>query len=284
MLPGLPSWFTYLLRGVSPLGSTDLSSLRVVTNTGGSIPAPVLEDMLGVFAHCRIFLNYGLTESYRTSYLDPALIRARPRSIGKGIPGVSVAVLREDSLPAAADEEGEIVHRGAYLCMGYWSDPEASARALRPDPLAPAGCPAPRPALFTGDYGHMDADGFLYYHGRRDHLLKSMGVRVSPGEVEELLHGSGLVREVAVFGRPHDLIGDEVWAAVVPRDDDADAVMARLRAHARRVMSPYMQPRRYLVKASLPRTPSGKIDYPALRDEAGRAPSASLTGSPAAAR
>jgi acyl-CoA synthetase (AMP-forming)/AMP-acid ligase II len=276
VLAGLPSLYVYLLRGVSPVRSTDLSSLRLLVNTGGAVPLPVLREMLEVFPHCRIALNYGLTESYRSATVDPALVRTRGDSLGQPIPGVDLIVVREDGSLAAPGEVGEIVHRGDYLCLGYWNDPQATARALRPDPLMPAGSPYPGRVLFTGDLGYRDADGFLYFRGRRDRQLKSMGVRVSPDEIEELLFSSGLAREVAVFGMPHDLLGDEVWAAVVAREKDQD-VRRELERYARPRMSQYMQPRRWLVLPALPRTPNGKVDYPALAAAAAPIASAQLT-------
>jgi len=264
---GIPSLFTYLLRGVSPFRATDVSSIRVVSNTGGSIPAPILEELLDRFTHSRVCLNYGLTETYRTAYLDPVLVRDHPTSIGRGIPGVAVAIVREDGSIAAPEEEGEIVHRGDYICMGYWNDPEATARSIRPDPLAPSGVCVPTRALFTGDYGVIDERGLLYFRGRRDHQLKSMGVRVSPTEVEEILYRSTLVRETAVFGIKHDFLGDEVWAAIVP-SGGLENVPSALRHYARRVMSPHMAPARYLVFDELPKTRTGKIDYVALKQRA----------------
>jgi acyl-coenzyme A synthetase/AMP-(fatty) acid ligase len=265
VLPGLPSWFTYLLRGVSPFRETDISSLRIITNTGGKIPDAVFADMLDAFSHCRIFLNYGLSETYRSSFLNPELLRAKAPSIGKGMPGVDLVVLRENGTMAEAGETGEIVHRGDCVFLGYWNDPDTTAKALRPDPLLPAGAPNTRPAMFTGDLGYTDQDGFLYFAGRRDHQLKSMGVRVSPGEVEELLHESGLLAEAAVFGVPHEMLGDEVIAAVVPRAG-MNADRRALDRHCRAVMSQHMMPRRYLFLDSLPKTTSGKTDYPALKN------------------
>lgn len=271
VLPGVPSLFTWLLRGPARSDGIDLSCLRLITNTGGAIPDQVLEGMLDLFAPARILLNYGLTETYRTSCLDPALIRERWGSIGRPIPGVEVEIRREDGSLAGAGEIGEIVHRGGSLFRGYWADPEATDRALRSDP---ADSTAPR-VLFTGDLGRRDEDGFLYFVGRRDHQLKSMGVRVNPSEVEAMLDASGLVQEVAVFGIPHDLMGHEIWAAVVLRQDEPDGER-KLAAYAHRTMSRYMKPRRYLVKGALPRTHTGKVDKPALVAEAGRLPSHSL--------
>jgi acyl-coenzyme A synthetase/AMP-(fatty) acid ligase len=267
VLAGVPSLYTYLLRGVSPFRTADLSSIAVVTSSGGRIPSPILEEMRSLLPGRRFFLNYGLTESYRTSYLDPSLIDERPTSIGKPIPGVDVVVLRDDDTIAEANEVGQLVHRGDYLCLGYWNDPEATARSLRPDPLAVPGTPSPHLVLYTGDYGYRDDDGFLYFVSRRDSQLKSMGVRVSPPEVEDLIYQSGWVIEAAVLGRPHELLGDEVWAVVVPASGYEGTIVDQLSAYSRKVMSPYMTPRRYLVKPSLPKTTSGKIDYQALKTE-----------------
>ena len=266
VLAGIPSVFTYLLRGVSPFRTTDVSSIRVITNTGGAIPAPVLDDLFDMFPRTDVFLNYGLTETYRTSYLDPALARSRRTSIGRAIPGVETLVVREDGTRAAPGEIGEIVHRGDYICMGYWNDPDATAAAIRPDPSAPPGAPRLL-AFFTGDHGMVDEEGLLYFRGRRDHQLKSMGVRVNPAEVEELLYSSGLVREVAVVGAPHELIGDEICAFVVPHTVEP-GLTERLGRYARGVMSPYMVPRRFVERPELPKTPTGKTDYPQLRRQA----------------
>jgi acyl-CoA synthetase (AMP-forming)/AMP-acid ligase II len=273
VLPGIPSLFTWLLRGPARPRGVDVACLRMVTNTGGTIPELVLDDLLDLFAGSQVFLNYGLTETYRTSCLDSSLVRERPTSIGRPIPGVEVEIRREDGSLADPGEVGEIVHRGGSLFCGYWGDREATDRALRPDPGDPS---APR-VLFTGDLGRRDEAGFLYFVGRRDHQLKSMGVRVNPSEIEALLDASGLVQEVAVFGIPHDLIGHEIWAAVVLREDDPNAER-KLSAHAHRVMSRYMKPRRFLMKAALPRTHTGKVDKRALAAEAALSPSRALLG------
>ena len=281
VLAGIPSVFTYLLRGVSPFRATDRSSIATITNTGGTIPSPVLNDLFELFADARVFLNYGLTETYRTSYLDPALARTQRHSIGRGIPGVHVAVVHENGEVAAPGELGEIVHRGDYICLGYWNDPAATARAIRRDPLAPEGCVMAPNAFFTGDYGVIDDNGLLTFCGRRDQQLKSMGVRVNPTEVEELLHSSGMVREVAVVGVPHEMIGDEICAFVVPADGVAH-VWDALGRFSRGAMSPFMVPRRFVSCDELPKTPTGKIDYLRLRQRA-RGGAAELTPSAAMA-
>ncbi|GGH24711.1 AMP-dependent synthetase [Alsobacter metallidurans] len=261
---GIPSIFALLTRGVSPLRGTDLRSLRLIMNTGGKIPPAIFADMAGVFNGAKFSLNYGMTETYRTAGLPVDLADRYPESVGFAYPGVSVAIIREDGTEAAIDEMGEIVHRGVGVFLGYWGDPSATEKVRRPDPLwRYPGVDAPK-AVFSGDLGWKDASGLLYVKCRRDRLVKSMGVRVSPDEVEELLRGTGLVADAIVFGLPHDLIGEQVVAAVVAADEGSDP-LPELKAAARRIMSPYMQPRAYRSFQSFPLTPNGKPDVPRIR-------------------
>ncbi len=276
VLAGTPSLYTFLLRGLSPLPQTDVSSLRILTSSGGTIPPSIRSELLDRFSEARIVLNYGLTETYRTAFLDPALVHTHADTIGRPIPGVDVVVVDDRGLPLPAGEVGEIVHRGDYICLGYWGDDAATQRAVRPDPCLSMSGAALGRALFTGDYGFIDIDGFLHFRGRRDHQLKSMGVRVSPSEVESLLFSSGMVHEVAVFGIEHDMLGHEVWAAVVI-NSESEAGVSRLQAYVRETMSPYMQPRRWLRLEHLPRTVTGKVDYPELRRAAAAQPSRRIT-------
>ena len=256
----LPAIFALLLRGLSPLRETNLSSLRLVTNTGGLIAPSIFADVLQVFSHCEISLNYGLTETYRSAGLPMTLARERPESVGFAYPGVTLTVVREDGTEAEPDEVGEVVHRGTGTFLGYWEAPDATARVLRPDP----SCPAGGTAVFTGDLGWKDRAGFLMVKGRRDRLIKSMGVRVSPDEVETLIRGTGLVRDVAVVGIPHDVIGEMVVAAVTIADNAPDPLL-QLKALSRRAMSQHMQPRAYRILDAFPLTPNGKTDFSALR-------------------
>ncbi|MEE9355089.1 MAG: AMP-binding protein [Methylococcaceae bacterium] len=261
VLAGVPSLFTYLLHDISPFKQTDLSSIRIITNTGGTIPSRVLNELLRLFKQAAFYLNYGLTESYRSTYLDPSLINQKQNSIGKPIPGVDIVIVRDNGTLAKAHEVGEIVHRGDYIFLGYWNNPEKTEVILRPDPASPEGG---RLSLFTGDFGYQDNEGFLYFQGRRDHQLKVMGVRVSPDEVEQLIYQSELVGEIAIFGIKNELLGDEIWAAVVPIDPDIDVRLLLIK-HAKRVMTLNMAPRNYLVLDTLPKTTSGKIHFEKLK-------------------
>lgn len=266
ILAGVPAVFADLLAGLAPIREIDRSSVRLITNTGSRIPDPVRKGLVELFPDAALSLNYGLTETYRSATLPPALAASHPASVGHALPGVELSVLRPDGTEAAAGEEGEIIHRGAGVFLGYWAEPERSAQVLRPDPFwTDPDRPAPN-AVFTGDLGHKDAEGRLYIHGRRDRQMKSMGVRVSPDEIEGLLMASGQLREAAVVARPNEMLGDLIVAVVsLPEGSDEAAVLKALKRHARVMMSPYMQPRDWIVLAALPRNPNGKVDYPALK-------------------
>lgn len=266
ILAGVPAVFADLLAGLAPIHEIDRSSVRLITNTGSRIPDPVRAGLIGLFPDAALSLNYGLTETYRSATLPPAMAAAHPASVGFALPGAALAVLRPDGSEAAPGEEGEIVHRGAGVFLGYWDEPERTAQVRRPDPLwADPDTPAPM-AVFTGDLGHKDAEGRLYIHGRRDRQMKSMGVRVSPDEVEGLLLSSGVLREAAVVARAHEMLGDLIVAVIsLAEGADEAAVLKALKRHARATMSPYMQPRDWIVLPALPRNPNGKVDYPALK-------------------
>ena len=278
VLAGVPAVFADLLSGLAPIRETDRRSVRLITNTGSRIPDPVRRGLSELFPDAALSLNYGLTETYRSASLPLAEAAQCPASVGYALPGVVLTVLRPDGTDADGSEaartqadvgeEGEIIHRGAGVFLGYWNDPERTAKVLRPDPLWAGPAHLAPMAVFTGDLGHKDAGGRLYIHGRRDRQMKSMGVRVSPDEVEQLLLASGLLREVAVVARSHDVVGDLIVAMVSlpegPADHPADLVLRALKRHARATLSPYMQPRDYVVLPALPRYPNGKVDYPAL--------------------
>lgn len=268
VLPGIPSSFAYLLRGVSPFRQTDLSSVRLATNTGGTIPADVFTELLDLLGDAEFVLNYGLTETYRSGFLPAHLTKQHPTSIGRGIPGVHLAVVRDDDTIASPGEVGQIVHRGAYVCLGYWGNPQATEAALRRDPLIGKDHPPGSPVFYTGDMGYTDETGLLYFHGRRDRQLKCMGVRVSPREIEEILLTCDAIEETAVFGLDHEILGKEIWAAVVASAGPPPTVPI-LNQFAMDRMSPYMQPRKWLMVGSLPKTHTGKTDYPALEQMAG---------------
>lgn len=263
VLAGVPAVYAELAFGLAPIADTARDSIRLLTNTGSKIPAPVLDRLVALFPGADLSLNYGLTETYRSAMLPVALARSRPESVGRAAPGVVLKVLRADGSPAAPGEEGEIVHAGAGVFDGYWNDPERSASVLTEVTLDSG---AVLRAVRTGDFGHFDEDGLLYLHGRRDRQIKCMGVLVSPEEVEQALYQTGLLREVAITAAEHLTFGSLITAHVVPMDDTVTdkALVKALREKARAAMSAYMQPRAFVRHAALPRNANAKVDYAAL--------------------
>jgi acyl-CoA ligase (AMP-forming) (exosortase A-associated) len=241
--------------------------LRYIANTGGRMPLETLRRLRKLLPRTRPFLMYGLTEAFRATYLPPEEVDRRPDSIGKAIPNSEVLVLREDGTPCAPNEPGELVQRGALVAMGYWNDPQKTAERFRPLPGREPGLVLPELAVFSGDTVRMDEEGFLYFIGRRDEMIKTSGYRVSPTEVEEVLYSTRLVSEAAAFGVEHPVLGQAIVAAVTPLEGTALEAEALL-AECRRRLPGYMLPAHVAVRAgTLPRNPNGKIDRKRLAAE-----------------
>ena len=247
--------------------------LRYIANTGGRMPLETLTTLRGMLPKTRPFLMYGLTEAFRATFLPPEQADVRPDSIGKAIPNAEIMVLREDGSECAPNEPGELVQRGALVAMGYWNDPEKTAERFKPLPArAPgrqSGLVLPEIAVFSGDTVRRDEEGYLYFIGRRDEMIKTSGYRVSPTEVEEILYATRLVGECAAFGVAHDTLGQSIVViATAPAGGTLDT--AALLAECRARMPAYMVPGRIEVREGpLPRNPNGKIDRKTLASEVG---------------
>jgi acyl-coenzyme A synthetase/AMP-(fatty) acid ligase len=201
---------------------------------------------------------YGLTEAFRSTYLDPALVDRHPTSMGKAIPFAEIMVIGTDGAEAG---EGELVHAGPLVAKGYWNDPARTAERFKP---APAGSAYGGTAVWSGDRVRRDADGLLYFVGREDGMIKTSGNRVSPTEVEEAAVASGLVAEAVALGVPDPRLGEAIALVVRP---DRRGEEAALRAHLKRELPNFMQPGPILWRDELPRGPNGKLDRVALRQE-----------------
>ena len=243
-------------------------SVRYFASTGGAMPRGVLAKLRRAMPSAAPFLMYGLTEAFRSTYLPPAEVDRRPGSIGKAIPGAEILVLRPDGTVCDAGEPGELVHRGPTVALGYWNAPELGAERFRAVTSPPGRTPASgaEREVWSGDIVVRDEDGFLYFRGRRDEMLKSSGYRISPTEVEEQILASGLAREAVAIGIPDERLGEVVMVLGVPREESAGDTAALL-AYCREHMPLYMIPARVEWRASLPRNPNGKYDRPLLRAE-----------------
>jgi acyl-CoA ligase (AMP-forming) (exosortase A-associated) len=243
------------------------SSLRYIANTGGRMPKATLDALRTALPRTLVFLMYGLTESFRSTYLPPSELDRRPDSIGKAIPNAEVLVVREDGSPCAPDEPGELVHRGALVSLGYWNDPEKTAERFKPAPGQPEGLVMPEIAVWSGDTVRMDKEGFLYFVSRRDEMIKTSGYRVSPTEVEEVIYATELVGEAAALGIPHPVLGQAIVVVATARQGvrlDVEALLAECRQR----LPAFMVPARVTVReGSLPRNPNGKIDRKLMAQE-----------------
>ncbi|MBL8449919.1 MAG: acyl-CoA ligase (AMP-forming), exosortase A system-associated [Dechloromonas sp.] len=263
-LTAVPPLYIQLTQLKWPETVTD--HLRYFANTGGRMPRETLDALRRALPRSKPYLMYGLTEAFRSTYLPPEQVDRRPDSIGKAIPNAEILVLREDGSECAPNEPGELVHRGALVGQGYWNDAEKTAERYKPLLHREAGLVLPEIAVFSGDTVRRDEEGYLYFIGRRDEMIKTSGYRVSPTEIEEVLYGTQLVGEVAAFGVPHPQLGQAVVVVATPRGEtlDVDALLKL----ARERLPIYMLPARVDVRPGpLPRNPNGKIDRKLLSGE-----------------
>jgi acyl-CoA ligase (AMP-forming) (exosortase A-associated) len=256
VLAGVPPLWIQLVQEGSPLETLALPELRLITNSGGVLPIEVIREYRRRFPHVAICLMYGLSEAFRSTYLDPDQVDVRPDSMGKAIPETNIWVLSETGALCEPGEVGELVHGGPTVALGYFADAEATRKVWRPHPFASHGGER---VVYSGDLVRTDAEGFLYFVGRRDAMIKSHGVRISPQEVEEIVYASEMVAEVVACGEPHPIAGAAVVVHVVPRDPHSFEKQTLL-AHCRKMMPGYMVPKAVRVHERFPRTASGKVD------------------------
>jgi len=269
-LTAVPPLYIQLAQLEWPAAIDD--TLRYFANTGGRMPRETLSALRAKVPAALPYLMYGLTEAFRSTYLPPTEVDRRPDSIGRAIPNAEILVLREDGTPCDADEPGELVHRGALVGMGYWNDADKTAERYKPLPVGlvgrPGGLQIPEVAVFSGDTVRRDTDGFLYFIGRRDEMIKTSGYRVSPTEVEEILYATKLVGECAAFGVEHPALGQAIHVIATPVAGAAQVDLEALQAACKARMPAYMVPAGVEVAGGpLPRNPNGKIDRRRLATE-----------------
>jgi acyl-CoA synthetase (AMP-forming)/AMP-acid ligase II len=211
---------------------------------------------------------YGLTEVFRSTYLPPEEVDAHPDSMGRAIPESTVYVVGENGRVAAPGEVGELVHGGPTVGIGYLGDPDGTARVFKPNPFLGAGEAGPPRVVYSGDLVRRDEEGRLYYVARSDRMIKTLGFRVSPDEIADVILASGQVSEAAVITEPDAQRGERIVACVVMRPEGA---LEALKRFCNVELPRYMQPARYALVSAIPRNPSGKHDLLTLKQEvAGR--------------
>lgn len=229
------------------------------------MPRATLDRLRGIFTEADPYLMYGLTEAFRSTYLDPAEVDRRPGSIGKAIPNAEILVLRPDGTECAPGEEGELVHRGALVALGYWNDPVRTAERYRPIVRPGQEWRTPEMAVWSGDTVVADEEGFLSFVGRHDDMIKTSGYRVSPTEIEEAAYSTGLVRDAVALGVEDAALGQRIVLVATPTGEVLDA--AELTTALRQRLPLYMVPGTIDVRDELPRSPNGKFDRNLIRHE-----------------
>jgi acyl-CoA ligase (AMP-forming) (exosortase A-associated) len=255
-LAGVPPLWVQLLEAEWPAETA--AKLRRLTNSGGALTVRLVRLLRERFPHADLYPMYGLTEAFRSTYLDPALVDANPESIGRAIPHAEVMIVRPDGTEAAPDEPGELVHAGPLVAQGYWRDPERTAIRFKP---APAFSRHGGTAVWSGDTAMRGGDGLLRFVGRDDEMIKSAGNRISPGEVEEAVLAGGEAAEAVAIGIPDPRLGQAI--VIIARGDPASE--PALRDRLKRELPNFMQPARIEWRDDLPRNANGKLDRAALR-------------------
>ncbi len=243
-----------------------VQSLRYMTNSGSAMPRATLQRLRSKLPNSKFYLMYGLTEAFRSTYLPPGEIDQRPDSIGKAIPNAEFMVVREDGSPCAPGETGELVHRGSLVALGYWNDPVTTAERFKPTPGQNKALTLPEIAVWSGDSVKMDEEGYLYFVGRKDDMIKTSGYRVSPTEIEEVIYASQLVGEAAAVGLPHPTLGQAILIVATAAKNiplNSEAIIN----HCKKELPNFMVPLAIEQRNNLPRNANGKIDRKLLCSE-----------------
>ena len=260
-LAAVPPLWLQLTDVEWPAAATE--TLRRLTNSGGALTVELVKDLRSKFLKSKLFPMYGLTEAFRSTFLDPALVDTHPTSMGQAIPFAEILVIDDEGHVAPDGAEGELVHCGPLVAQGYWQDPERTADRFKP---APAASRYGGTAVWSGDRVSRDSDGLLYFVGRRDAMIKSAGNRISPQEIESAALATGLVAEAVALGVADPALGHAIHLVVRPAgagQDDTEALMSQLKKE----LPNFMQPHAIHWRDTLPLNPNGKLDRTAIAAE-----------------
>jgi len=249
--PGVPTIYAVLAE-LKNLKDYDFSKIRFVTNTAAALPVKHILVLRDLFPAARIYSMYGLTECKRCTYLPPEDIDRKPTSVGIAIPDTELWLVDEDGHKVGPNTVGQLVIRGATVMRGYWEKPEATAKKLKPGPLPG------EMVLHTGDFCRLDEEGYLYFVGRMDDIIKSRGEKVAPKEVEHVLYNISGVRDAAVIGVPDDILGQAVKAFVV-LEAGVTLTGKDIQRECQARLENFMVPKYVEIVPDLPTTTTGKI-------------------------
>jgi acyl-CoA synthetase (AMP-forming)/AMP-acid ligase II len=257
VFPGVPTIFAMMLAS-NKKHELSFRSIKKITNTAATLPDNYIPELKQIFPNALIFKMYGLTECKRVCYLEPELIDLKPDSVGKAIPGTEVFLMSPDGHPVPSEEPGILYIRGPHLMSGYWNNEVLSSEMLKPAKL-----PGER-ILCSNDWFKMDTDGFLYFLGRNDDLIKTRGEKVSPVEIENVVYKIPSIKEVAVIGIPDEILGESIIAFITTHGDillDEKEVLKKCSAN----LEIFMVPQKIIFFEEMPKNYNGKIDKMRLK-------------------
>jgi len=257
VFPGVPTIYAMMIAANKKTGLS-FECIKKVTNTAASLPAEFIPELKKIFPEALIFKMYGLTECKRVCYLEPELVDLKPDSVGKAIPGTEIFLLSPEGDPVPPGGKGILHIRGPHVMLGYWHKEDLSKEMLRNGSL-----PWER-VLCSNDWFKMDDEGFLYFLGRTDDIIKTRGEKVSPLEIENVIYKIAGVKEVAVIGIPDDIMGETIIAFVttlgklnIGEKEVQKECMSRLEL--------FMIPQRVLFLDEMPKSANSKIDKKELK-------------------
>lgn len=258
VFPGVPTIYALMIAAAKKSGLA-FDCIKKVTNTAAALPAEFIPDLKNLFPNALIFKMYGLTECKRVCYLEPELVDVKPKSVGKAIPGTEVFLLTPEGEPVKKGERGILHIRGPHIMLGYLNKDELTREMLKPGKL-----PWER-VLCSNDWFEMDDEGFLYFLGRNDDIIKSRGEKVSPVEIENVIYTIPEIREAAIIGVPDDITGEAIIGFVTVYDgnnltekDIQKVCMSKLEL--------FMIPKQLIFLNEMPKSTNGKIDKKRLKE------------------
>lgn len=265
-LAGVPPLWTLLLRSKKALEQQPLEELRYIANSGGQIPQANLDELRRLLPYTKIFLMYGLTEAFRSTYLPAEELDRGSDCIGKPLLNAEVLIVNDSDEECAPGEVGHLIHRGPTVTLGYWNKEEQTREVFRPYPFSPPELVDSEKVVYSGDLARKDEEGYIYFVGRESQLIKPGGYRLGPEEVENLLTSSELVSEACAFGLPDGEAGEQVAAVISLQNGQEEGTLESIREFCMRNAPPYMVPKKIEVWEELPKTASGKLNRPEIRE------------------
>ncbi len=259
VFPGVPTIFAMMIAG-NKKNKISFESIKKITNTAAALPAEYIPELKQIFPNALIFKMYGLTECKRVCYLEPELIDIKPTSVGKAIPGTEIFLLSPEGSPVPAGEPGILHIRGPHVMAGYWKNETQTTKMLKPSHI-----PGER-VLCSHDWFKMDEDGFLYFQGRNDDIIKTRGEKVSPVEIENVIYKITGVKETAVIGIPDEILGESILAFITVHNS-VILTEKEIQKECSHNLESFMIPQKIIFVDEMPKNANGKIDKLKLRKD-----------------